>query len=265
LIFTFLAIPFTGISQRKAYKVQKNNKNRFEAYPNPYDFRPNGWLFDAGLIGTTGLRGEQKNTFGDTVLTTSTNLRPGITLNVGRYQSLKKGHKLVKYIDYNLGYKMLWNTEQQTQEITQTGVSNSFTNNNHAHYIDVNLNFNNVVSFTDYLFLQNSIGLNLDYRFFSTASGQGINANLEPDPMVIQLHYKLALGYMFKNNMAIIPYIEIPLFNITPQQKEFSQLDYFNSSYQSFTIGARLMLFRLGQKDCPTAITTDGKSKKNGY
>ncbi len=266
LLFAFYTgIPLTGISQ-KAYKVQKKQGNKHEAYPNPFDFHPTGWLFDAGLTGTMGLEGTQTNTFGDTTLTLSTPFRPGVALSAGRYLSLKKGHKIFKYLDYNLGYKMLWNAENQEREIVSTNTQESFTNSNIAHYANFNLNFNNIISFSDYSFIQNTIGVNVDYRFMNKPSGDGVNANLQPDNLIVQVHYKLALGFMFDNDKAIIPYIEIPVFNITPQQSNFSQLDYFNQSYQSVIVGARFMLFTLGQKKCPTAKgTTVDPNQINGY
>tara|TARA_R110002050_G_C8961107_1_gene514324 strand:+ start:5332 stop:6156 length:825 start_codon:yes stop_codon:yes gene_type:complete len=265
LIIGLWCIPNWGMAQRKAYKIQKNNKNNYEAFPNPFDFRPDGWLFEAALNGTTSLKGEVVATYGDTTLTTSGTLRPGLSFGAGRYHSMKKGHKIVKYIDYNLGYKLLWNSENQKRDLASTNTSESFTNTNYSHYANANFNLNNLISFSDYLFLQNTLGVNVDYRFASARSGNGTNAQIAPPNFVVQLHYKLALGFMFDNDKAIIPYLEVPVFNITPTQKNFSQLDYFNGSYQTFIVGVRVMLFRLGQKECPKAINTDGKAKNNGY
>jgi hypothetical protein len=266
LLFTVLLIVPVTLFSQKAYKVQKKRGNSHEAYPNPFDFHPTGWLFDAGLTGTMGLDGTQTTTFGDTTLTLSTQFRPGISFSAGRYLSLKKGHKIFKYLDYNLGYKMLWNLENQEREITSSGAQESFTNSNIAHYANANLNFNNIISLSDYSFIQNSIGVNVDYRFLNNASATGTNANIQPANFIVQVHYKLAFGFMFDNDKAIIPYIEIPVYNITPQQSNFSQLDYFNQSFQSITVGARFMLFTLGQKKCPTAKgTTVDPNQNNGY
>lgn len=252
---------------QKAYKIQKKQKNRYEAYPNPYDFRPSGWLFDAGLTATFNPDGETSVSYSNTDSALQYNgvIRPGIQLNAGRYFSLKKGHKLIKYLDYNLGYKMLWNSE--TQKFTEgNGQIQNFSLDNLAHYVNGNLNFNNVISFNDYTFLQNTLGINVDYRFAQSVPESGTNATQQPDNFVVQIHYKLALGFMIDNDKALIPYIEIPVYNITPSQSNFSQLDYFNGSYQTIIVGARIMLFRLGQKDCPTAkgVGLD-PNQKNGY
>lgn len=256
-----------GISAKsqKAYKVQKNQKNRYEAYPNPFDFRPSGWLYDAGLTVTTSFDSKSL-AIGDTTYSFAGPIRPGIKINAGRYQSLKKGHKLVKYIDYSVGYKMLWNTENQSIENTVTGNTSALSHTNVAHYANANLNLNNIISFNDYSFLQNTLGVNVDYRFAQNIPSSGLNKDIQPDAFVVQVHYKLALGFMIDNDKALIPYIELPVFNITPTQANFSQLDYFNQSYQTFIVGVRIMLFRLGQKNCPTAkgVGLD-PNQKNGY
>ena len=269
LLIIIVALTFGPInkvfSQRKGYKIQKNNKNKYEAFPNPFDFRPDGWMFEAGLTATTSLKGSQTLQTNDSIFNFSTGVRPGLALNVGRYHSMKKWHKIVKYIDYNLGYKFLWSSESQILEFQSKDVVYELSNNNFSHYVSLNLNFNNLYSFTDHLFLQNTLGINADYRFVSTTSGVGYNGNVQPSEFIVQLHYKLGLGFMVDNDIAVIPYIEVPVLNITPQQANFSQLDYFNSSYQTFIVGVRVMLFRLGQKDCPKAIGTEGKVRTNGY
>lgn len=258
--------PFnTVFSQGKGYKVQKNNKNRYEAYPNPFDFRPTGWLFEAAATITSSLESSHNVQIGDSTFSFGPNPRPGIALNIGRYHSMKKWHKIVKYFDYNLGYKLLWNKESHDLHIQSKDTLIEFSNHNYAHYVSLNFNLNNLYSFSDYLFLQNTLGINAGYRFVSASNGNKSNTVNEPSKFVVQLHYKLGLGFMVDNDIAIIPYIEIPVLNITPQQTNFSQLDYFSGSYQTFLVGVRVMLFRLGQKDCPKAIDTEGKVGTNGY
>ena len=255
------------VKSQKAYSIHKKQRNNYEAYPSPYNFKPQGWLFDAALTTTLSFNNESSTiTTNDTSYTYTGPIRPGVTLNLGRYLSLKKGHKLIKYIDYSAGYKMLWNTETLEKINLSTHQSNKYSQNNTAHYLNLNLNFNNVISLDNYNFIQNSIGVNGDYRFFNKLSGEGINHTNEPHKFIVQVHYKLALGLMVDNNISVIPYIEVPVFNITPTQNKAHELDYFNQSYQTFIIGARVMLFRLGQKECPKARgVTVNPNQINGY
>lgn len=254
------------MAQGKGYKIDKKQKNHPEAFPNPYDFRPTGWIFGLGATGTFGINGDVVLTNGDTTFTSSTKIRPLATVNVGRYFSLKKGHKLVKYVDATIGYKGLWNTEELHITSDSNNIDITNTNNNTAHYASLSLNLNNVISLDNYNFIQNTIGVNADYRFAQKVNATEPFNPAVPSAFVLQVHYKLALGLMFDNDKVIIPYIEIPVFNITPTQNEFSQLDYFNQSFQSVIVGVRVMLFRLGQKDCPKAINYQGNpNQQNGY
>ena len=266
LVLLFFASSNTALSQANGYKIQKNNKNKSEAYPNPFNFSPDGWMFETALTVTSSLEASSTVQLNDdSIFNFGPSPRPGIALNIGKYHSMKKGHKIVKYIDYNLGYKLLWYKEAHDFYIPSKDSLIEFSNYSYAHYVSLNFNLNNVYSFSDYVFLQNTLGINADYRFVSASNGSTSNSVNEPSKFVVQLHYKLGLGIMLDNDIAIIPYIEIPVLNITPQQTNFSQLDYFSGSYQSILIGVRVMLFKLGQKDCPKAIDTEGKVNTNGY
>ena len=264
VLIGLLLIPQLVSAQRKGYKPDRNQKSNY-AYPSPSNFHQGGWLFDAGLTGTFGLSKPESQTIGDTTLSYPFQVRPGIALGVGRYYNLKKGRNIIRYIDASLGYKMLWNAEKQTIESSSLFNTTNNTSDNVAHYVNLNFNLNNVISLSSYSFIQNTIGINADYRFSESVANNTRSTTPSPPTFVAQFHYKLAFGFMVDTDISVIPYLEVPLFNITPSQSQFSQLDYFHQSYQTVIIGVRVMLFKFGQKDCPKAINTDGKAKNNGY
>jgi len=252
-------------AQRKGYKPDRNQKSNY-AYPSPNNFRQGGWLFDAGLTGTFTTKAPEDFLPDGADYTYPFQIRPGLALGLGRYYNLKKGRNIVRYVDATVGYKMLWNAEKQNVETTGApGVITSTTNDNFAHYASLNFNFNNVISLSNYSFMQNTLGINTDSRFSESVTNETGSTTPSPDAFVAQFHYKLAFGFMVDTDVAVIPYLEIPIFNITPSQSQFSQLDYFHQSFQTITIGVRVMLFKFGQKDCPKAINTDGKARNNGY
>ena len=265
LITGFVAAPNWVSAQRKGYKFDKKQRANYAAYPSPFNFRQMGWLFDAGLTGTFTGNPPNSITAGDSTLTYPFQVRPGITLNIGGYYNFKKFRKIIRYADASLGYKMLWNAEKQDLEISNPSSKTTTTNDNLAHYINLNINFNNVINLSNFTFIQNTIGFNVDYRFLETVEINHPVSQPSPPTFVAQAHYKLAFGIMVDNDIAVIPYVEVPLFNLTPSQNHFSELDYFNQSYQTIIVGIRVMLFRFGSKDCPKAINTDGKAKNNGY
>ena len=267
LVFTFLfTVPYFAQAQRKGYKFDKKQKSNNHAFPSPFDFRQMGWLFDAGLIGSFTTANPVDMLPDGINYSYNFQIRPGITLNAGGYYSLKKGRKIIRYIDATLGYKMLWFAQKQNIEvITSPNIITSTTFDYLSHNIDLNLNFNNVINLSNYTFLQNTLGINIDYRIGQTSTKNSIGLTQPVPNFLVQAHYKLGLGFMVDTDLAIIPYVEIPVLNITPSQNNFSQLDYFGSSFQSVIIGVRIILFRFGQKDCPKAINTDGKARNNGY
>lgn len=264
IFFLGWIIPLFIQAQNKGFSFDKKQKANYTAYPSPNDFRQGGWLFDAGLTGTFGVFAPKERTIGDTTTSYPMQLRPGITLAFGGYFNPKKGRNIIRYMDATLGYKMLWNAENESKEIS-TGNVTSTISDNLGHYATLNLNFNNVINVSNYNFIQNTLGVNLDYRFIETSKNQSSTVTPSPPSFVAQVHYKLAFGIMVDTDIAVIPYIEVPVFNITPSQNNFAQLDYFNQSYQTVIIGVRVMLFRYGQKDCPKAINYEGKAKNNGY
>ncbi len=265
LIVILVALsPLVVQAQNKGFTFDKKQKAHYTAYPSPNDFKQAGWLFDAGLTGTFGLFAPKDVSSGDTTINYPTQIRPGITLAAGGYFNPKKGRNIIRYMDATVGYKLLWNAEKESLE-TSNGTLSSNLSDNLGHYATLNLNFNNVINVSNYNFIQNTIGVNLDYRFTETSKNQSTTVMSSPPSFVAQVHYKLAFGVMIDSDIAVIPYIEIPVFNITPNQKNFAQLDYFNQSFQTAIIGVRVMLFRYGQKDCPKAINHEGKARKNGY
>ena len=108
----------SGFSQGKGYSFDKKQKKNYAAYPSPYDFRQGGWLFDAGMTGTFGVYPSPISTT-DTVISLPSQLRPGISLAVGRYfnfkgkkEKIKKGNPMnesnnkkryiMKLLNYNI-------------------------------------------------------------------------------------------------------------------------------------------------------------------
>jgi hypothetical protein len=250
----------SGFSQGKGYSFDKKQKKNYAAYPSPYDFRQGGWLFDAGMTGTFGVYPSPISTT-DTVISLPSQLRPGISLEVGRYFNFKGKKPIIRFVDYSAGYKLLWNAEKEVREFNGSRISETFRNNL-AHYVHANVNITNIWDINNYLFLQNTIGINVDYRFLENESSD-ISTSSPPN-FVAQAHYRLGFGIMIDTDIALIPYVEVPLYNLAPDQKHFAQLDYFQQSFQTVIVGARLMLFRFGQKDCPKAINHDGYDR-NGY
>ena len=276
----FLAILLCALSlqveAQKKYKQKWNNKKeKKEVFPSADKFKPSGWMFGAGVTGTFGFEEKKESITMNNITydaSYTTQIRPGIMLEVGRYTNFTKGKflkgRLFRYIDYSLAYKALWSREKF--ELTNTATETiEGTNNSGQHYLSLNFNVNNIIDLPDYNFIQNAIGINADYRFTENRSEEypaGIAVNNDPGSFIAQAHYKLGFGFKFDNDIMIVPSIEVPVFNLTPTQDEFSRLDFFNSSFQAVIVRVQVLLFKLGPTKCPPVNNPNLPNDfQNGY
>lgn len=261
-VLVFSTLITFSVSAQKKYKQKWNNskQEKKEVFPSADKFKPSGWMFGAGLTGTFGFEEKKETvTLSDQVYdaTYTPQIRPGFMLEVGRYTNFTKGRFLkgnvVRFIDYSLAYKNLSSRE----EFEFTNAAGTFAEGNNAstqHYLSANFNINNIIDLPDYNFIQNAIGINADWRFNENRSEDypaNIPTNNDPGSFVVQAHYKLGFGFKFDNDIMIIPSLEVPVFNITPTQDEFSRLDFFNSSFQAVILRVQVLLFKLGPTKCP--------------
>lgn len=133
----------------------------------------------------------------------------GYYFEFGRFQIMYKGGRGLNYIDYSLAVKNLKKNPFKT------------------HNAVAAFNFNNVYQFADRTFLQNSLGINVDYGF----GGVGLPSN----PLA-QIHYKLGLGFKFGKRVFIIPSVETPILNAW-------QFDNFSSIIKYAGLRNRSLIF----------------------
>lgn len=272
-----LATLSLNVTAQKKYKQKwgSNKKEKTPVFPSADIFKPSGWMFGAGLTGTFGLKENESNVeLNNTQYTAKFNpdIRPGLMLEVGRYTNFTKGKflkgRLFRYIDYSAAYKLLWSSESfKIANDSETFAEGK--NQSGQHYLSLNFNVNNIIDLPDFNFIQNAIGINADWRFKENRSVEypsGFTPNKDPGSIVAQVHYKLGLGFKFDNDIMIIPSIETPIFNLYPQQNEFSQLDFFNSSFQAIIFRIQVLLFKLGPTKCPPVNNPNlPKDFENGY
>ena len=97
------------------------------------------------------------------------NGRIALYLEAGRYQIFYNGGRILNYMDYSLAYKRLSGTEKYNANERKSKAI--FKQN----FLLANFNINNIIQLTDYTFIQNSIGVNFDWKFciFLASIGRG--------------------------------------------------------------------------------------------
>lgn len=269
LLFPLLFIGLDASSQKKFKpKWNKSQQKKKGTFPSSEIFKPGGWLLGAGLTGTFGLKKKETEIIYDNVplnAELNTQIRPGITFELGRYYNFKKK---AWFADYGIGYKLLWATENFELTSPNQGIVYEGSNSLRQHYATAFGNINHVIDITDMNFIVNGIGINADYRAVTGENKEypeGFSSKT-PNSFVAQAHYKLGFGIKLNNDLVIIPSVETPIFNLTPTQDEFSQLDVFNSSFQSIILKVRVLFFNLRPTECPKVNNPQLPGTfKNGY
>lgn len=185
-------------------------------------------------------------------------------LEMGRYHFFKNPG-FFRYHDYGLSYKGFRGKETYNAEFTRLDTvmaAGSGTNSFQDHFVSANYNLNQVIEFTDFHFLQNTFGANVDFAFNRTRNQEmnveGVDLS-DNRQFTGQLHYKLGLGWKPNNRMLVILGLETPIVTFYPITDDPLHVTYFNSKYRPFILSLRFMpLEPFREKNCVPVRTRDG-------
>ena len=178
-------------------------------------WKPAGWHFAPGLTYMAPFKPK-----GENAPDVDPNGRLALYLEVGRWRLFPGGGNIFNYFDYSLAYKRLSGSEKFLDEKIL------FKQN----YLLGNFNINNVIQLSDYTFIQNSLGVNLDFKFnermdnYSIQTSQIVATQTNTQRLLFSLHYKLGFGYKATQRLFIIPTLETPILNV--KQWERARSDY---------------------------------------
>jgi hypothetical protein len=186
------------------------------------------------------------------------NGRIALYLEVGRYQIFYNGGRILNYMDYSLAYKRLSGTEKYSS--TERETKAIFKQN----FLLANFNVNNIIQLTDYTFIQNSIGVNFDWKFSekheTNDSPYAVNNS---GTFVLSLHYKLGYGVKITDQLFIIPTLETPILNGLKWENGKSTYGIFSSRYRPIIFSVRFAWLRIPSRgDCPPVYGPDGDADK---
>lgn len=200
--------------------------------------------------------------------------RFGPYLEGGRYRIFNRG--FFKYIDYGLAIKKLTGREIMEATLIDLGDNSTVaTYTSDGKFRETSgsafFNANHILTTTNWTFVQNSIGLNLDYRFLQRNEFEGFipvaeNYTNGPNALAFQLHYKLGFGFRTTKQLMIIPTIETPILNIVKFDQFKSTTQWFSSRYRPLIITLRFLFLRDSNKtECPPVYTNpDDFNKESG-
>lgn len=211
-------------------------------------YRMGGWMFAPGLTYTPARVPK------DDKRDINPNGRLAVYGEVGRFQIFYEGGNFFNYLDYSLAYKRLSGAEKYND------LKSVFKQN----FVLGNFNLNNIIQLSDYTFLQNSLGVNLDYKFsekYDNANGSGSE---NTNNLLFSLHYKIGYGIKAKNNLFIIPSIEVPILNALKWENGKSTYGIFSSRYKPVIFSVRFAFLRKkGRNACPdNGLSPEDKKKQ---
>jgi hypothetical protein len=190
--------------------------------------------------------------------------RFGPYLEGGRYRIFNKG--FFKYVDFGLAVKKLTGRELMDgaiyNNVNNTEISTFSTDGIFKEtFASGFLNLTHIYTMGSFNFLQNSIGLNLDYRFLQRNEiTDGLRSTEYvypgPNPLMFQLHYKFGWGIRVSKKLMVIPTIETPILNIVKFEKFKSTHPWFSSRYRPVIISLRFLFLRdANNTECPPVFT----------
>jgi len=238
LLTSLLLCSFGSIwAQRKADLVDIRN------------IRASGWHFAPGLTYMMGFKPK-----GDDAPVVNPGGRLAIYAEIGRYRIFPNGGNVFNYMDYSLAYKRLSGKEEFLGE-------KSIFKQNH---LLGNFNINNMIQLTDYTFIQNSLGINGDFKFAERVAPSASPYQDNTGRFLISLHYKLGFGYKATKNLFIIPTLETPILNGIEWEKGRSDYGIYSSRYRPIIFTVRFAWTQKPSKNaCPPIPGAKDKDKKN--
>ena len=240
VIISLLLLTFNTVNAQ----VKRQNQDLIE-YSR---WRNSGWHIAPGLTFMAPFKPKA-----DDAPDVNPNGRLAIYLEAGRWHLFPGGGNIFNYYDYSLAYKRLSGAEEFQD---YKGI---FKQN----YLLGNFNINNVIQLTDYTFIQNSLGVNLDWKFAEKYENSFSSYNRNTQKLLFSLHYKLGFGIKATQKLFIIPTLETPILNVKQWENARSDYGIFSSRYRPVIFTVRFAwLIKPNKNACPPV--PGGGKKKDG-
>lgn len=183
----------------------------------------------------------------------------GLYLEIGKHKFLDR--RPLSYMDYGIGFKTFKGSESFNGFVSGN-IPFSYNAEFKNSFITGFFNLSNVLQLTDKTFIQNSFGLNADYRIINktpSIADYGSEISL-PSAFLGQVHYKFGFGFKAGKNLYVVPTIETPILTIYQWNSGASTIKYFNTDYRPIIISLRFFWF----KKRPVRDCVGAPDKKTG-
>lgn len=251
-----------------------SQKKREAIFPadDPY-FKKWGWMAGLGANYSFPISKEYSLTYvnGPENTISVANYKP-----VGRLGAMLEGGAFYLVDNYILSYidggvRVNWFRGKEDISIVVTdsmGVNseplNEFRSFDYAN-ASLRLNANNIIQVSNYGFIQNTLGVNLDYYFLENTNNPATIPLTDYgfDPFQIQLHYKLAYGFRLDIMHYVIIGLDAAILGVYPWNDGRQTLDIFGSNYWPVTLSVKVLFMNKSNRpDCKKPIPLDMNKKR---
>ncbi|MFN0032131.1 MAG: hypothetical protein ACKVOR_08235 [Flavobacteriales bacterium] len=172
------------------------------------------------------------------------NGRIGIYAEAGRHHFFEDSY-LLDHIDYGIHFKKLTGRERfdghtRSGEVLVPVQSSGIFKES---FVGAFCNASNIIQVKPKLWIQNSIGANVDLRVISnrSISNDSYGAQMHyAGPFMAQLHYKIGFGWKPEPGIYIMPMLETPLLTAYPWDGGKSTMQYFSGRYRPLILTLRI-------------------------
>ncbi len=183
----------------------------------------------------------------------------GIGFEFGRFHLIERS-RLISYVQLTMGIKMLNGIERYEAVLDDPGAPAPQTIEgqgtfNHT-YATMSFAASNIQQFSATSFLQNTLGINGDYRVRGTESYEtnGLPITIDsPTRFIFQAHYRVGFGFKVSRSVVVVPEIETPILTFYQYEDLKSTHLVFNSRYRPLIFRLNILLLdKRANRKCPS-------------
>lgn len=205
---------------------------------------------------------EERISMGDSIYAYEHNPkgRLGFFGELGMVHITKRYRKYIHYYDWAIGYKSFGGYESTTETAYNEHDSIVGTDFGQANFRNGHLSgrfsVHSVYQINPTLFLDNALGVNLDYSF--TGRNKEYQGFVMPETQqfqqnfMAQLHYDIGVGFKAKEGWFIIPGVQLPIITAYEWNNANPSIHWFSSKYYPVLFKVKFVgLFKKDPDRCP--------------
>lgn len=285
-ILALIVLSFSAGLQAQTYQNKKKRSQYFtkQSYQYPLfkwagEYKRHGIQVSFGptYLLTTGQSPERelyRNT--DSMITYSHNPSGRLAgfVEVGMVHITKRRRKAFHYFDWGIGYKHFTGVEQTRITEERLGLVNVYTGEGRfgLGYLTGRFNIHHVIQLGRNAFIDNAIGVNLDYRLAGNVPGDNsryTGVHLPPtqrfqQDFVAQLNYEFGIGVRVRPGFYVVPALHTPILGIYEWTGGNPSLMWYSSRYQPLLFKVKLVwLFKQDPERCAPVYGSPEDEQRN--